>query len=282
MSTARPPLAVDGFALVERPPDADWPWPVYRGGGGPPVIVLHEIFGVTPPLLGFARRLADTGLTVWLPALVGSVPSSSARQRADAIRAICVSREIHLLRTRRTSPVVEPLRSLARWVADVHRTRGVGVVGMCLSGGFALAMAADDRVLAAVCAQPSLPVATRVTPWCAWDVGLSPEDADEIRARLGAREVEVYVTRFSHDRLSPAQRLRAIREQVGSTGLDVDVLPSADFRPREHSVLVQAPLGYEAGSPQAERLAVTAARVAEFLHRRLDGSADEPEGPADA
>ncbi len=279
MTAPRGGRAVDGFAPADRPAGADWPWPVYRGGTGPPVIVLHEIFGVTPPLLGFARGLVDAGFTVWLPALVGRAPASTVLHRADAVRAICVSREIHLLRTRRTSPVVEPLRSLARWVAGVHGTRGVGVVGMCLSGGFALAMAADTRVLAAVAAQPSLPLVTPVTPWCRWDVGLSPGDADDIRARLGAGEVEVFVTRFSDDGLSPAERLRAVHEQVGWTGVHVDELPSADFRRGEHSVLVQAPLGYEPGSPQAERLALTATRVRDFLHGRLDDAAQGVEPP---
>ena len=36
---------------------------------------------------------------------------------------------------------------------------GVGVVGMCFTGNFALAMAVDDVVLAPVLSQPSLPFA---------------------------------------------------------------------------------------------------------------------------
>jgi dienelactone hydrolase len=268
MSGAGYPPEVEGFTRVDPPPDAPWSWPVYRSGVGPPVVVLHEVFGLSPDVLGFARRMADDGFTVWLPVLAGPVPSTTLVDHLDAARTICVSREIHVLRTGRTSPVAVPLRALARWVAEVHGTPGVGVVGMCLTGGFALAMATEPSVLAAVSAQPALPAAIPLTP-CVRDVGLSRKDADDVRRRLAAGDVEVFVTRFSDDRISPPQRLRTIRRRLGSDGVEVDELPSADFRMGEHSVLVEAPQHYAPGTPAADRLAWTAQRVSLFLHRRL-------------
>ena len=57
----------------------------------------------------------------------------------------------------RTSPVATWLRALAR---DLHAELGgggVGALGMCFTGGFALAMMVDPAVAAPVVAQPSLP-----------------------------------------------------------------------------------------------------------------------------
>jgi dienelactone hydrolase len=230
------------------------------------VLLLHELFGVTEPLLRFGRHLADSGFTVWVPALAGPVPADGRLRQARTFAAICLSREIHLFATGRTSPVVEPLRGLARHAASAAGVDGVGVVGMCMTGGFALALAAGSPVLAAVAAQPSLPYTSKVTPWCARDLGLSPGDVDCLVARLAAGDTEVYVTRFSEDKTSPAERLRVLRATLGTKGVTVDVVPSN--APRDHSVLTLAPMTYVTG-PAHDRLAETSERVIAFLHRRL-------------
>jgi dienelactone hydrolase len=265
------PAEVGGFARADVPDGT--PWPVYRRGDGPPVVLLHEVFGVTATVLQFGRHLADSGFTVWLPALAGPVPSQGKLGQLRTVAAICVSREIHVFATGRTSPVVEPLRALARHAATVAGTRGAGVVGMCLTGGFALAMAADENVLAAVASQPSLPYASRVTPWCARDLGLSPADVDCLVARLASGATEVYVTRFSADRISPAARLATLTATLGDTGVTIDPIPSEKgnafgFDPHEHAVLTVAPTRYLTGATH-DRLAETSERVIAFLHRRL-------------
>ena len=70
---------------------------------------------------------------------------------------VCISKEFSTWALNRTSPVITWLRALAR---DLHAQAGgpgVGAVGMCFSGGFALAMAVDDEMLAPVLSQPSMP-----------------------------------------------------------------------------------------------------------------------------
>src|SRR3954451_13655110 len=101
--------------LMDRPAGAGWRWPVHRTGAAsdPPVIVLHEIFGMAPMYLDLCRRLASTGFGVWMPQLVGRAPPVSRGDPLRAVGAICVSREIDVLRSGRTSPVVAPLRLLA-------------------------------------------------------------------------------------------------------------------------------------------------------------------------
>lgn len=256
-----------------QPVAGDWPWPVYRLGEGPPVIVIHELFGLRPEVIAFGRSLAGEGFSVWLPVLAGPAPSRTCLDKARAVAGICVSREIHTFRTGATSPVVDRLRKLARHAVAETGARGAGVVGMCFSGGFALAMAVDEAVLAGVAAQPSLPFRTRLTPWCGRDLGMSAGDVDALRERLARGDTEVYVTRFSEDRTSPAERLETLEARLGTTGVVVDPIDSSEgnrhgFDRKDHSVLTYAPTQYPAG-PAADRLKETADAVVAFLHRRL-------------
>ena len=82
-------------------------------------------------------------------------PGTTAR----ALRQVCVSREFTKLRTGETTPVAGWLRSLARELHAELGGPGVGALGMCFTGGFALAMMVDESVVAPVLCQPSTPFA---------------------------------------------------------------------------------------------------------------------------
>jgi dienelactone hydrolase len=252
---------------VEPPDGAAWPFRVHRTGApdDPPVIVMHELYGLTPTFAEFCRQLAAGGFCVWMPQLVGAAPSVTAVDKARALGAICVSREMDVLRSGRTSPVVTHLRALAGHVARESGRPAVGVVGMCLSGGFAIAMAADPAVVAAVAAQPTLPL----RPVCGRALGLSADDAGTVRDRLDRAEVEILYTRFARDPLSPRSRLDSTVARLGQRGLSVDEVGGPGFRRWDHSVLTVAPEIYGTEGPQGARLAETAARVTGFLRRRL-------------
>jgi hypothetical protein len=131
--------------------------PVYRAGGGPAVIVIHEIPGLHPGMLAFAQRLIAAGYTVYLPSLFGrpGQPASTGAVLGSILR-VCVSREFAILADR-TSPIAGWLRALAATAYRDCGGPGVGAIGMCLTGGFALAMAVDPAVLAPVVSQPGLP-----------------------------------------------------------------------------------------------------------------------------
>ena len=125
--------------------------------------------------------------------------------------ATCLSHEIHLFATRRTSPMANSLRALTRHAAQHCGTAGAGVIGMCWTGGFALALAADKSVLGAVAAQPSLPLGTPLTPWCRRSLGMDESDLRMVQDRLATGEVEIYLTRFTDDWISPRERIAALK-----------------------------------------------------------------------
>ena len=132
--------------------------PVYRRGHGPGVVIMHEIPGITPAVRAFAERVADAGFTVFMPSLFG-VPGKpfSVRYNAEELGRACVSREFAVLAARETSPITEWLRALCRSAHEELGGRGVGALGMCLTGNFALALMVDPWVMAPVLSQPSLP-----------------------------------------------------------------------------------------------------------------------------
>ena len=230
---------------------------VFRAGEGPAVIVMAEIPGITPAVADFARRVVDLGCTAWLPHLFG-VPGQ-APGPVPMVRSIapaCVARDFAAFATGRTAPVVGWLRALAAHAHEACGGPGVGAVGMCFTGGFALGMMVDDRMLAPVLSQPSLPIALPGRSAAKADLHLSPEDLERVRARAD-EGVEVLGLRFTCDALAPGERFAALREALGDAfvGVEIDSSPGNPWglTKRAHSVLTEE-LVDEPGHPTRDAL----------------------------
>ena len=228
---------------------------VFRRGSGPAVIVIAEVPGITPEVVAFADRVVDLGCTAVLPHLFGE---PGRRETAGgSLRVLvqaCVSREFTTWATGRTSPVTVWLRALARHEHATCGGPGVGVVGMCLTGGFALAMMVDDTVVAPVLSQPSLPFA--VGRRRRRDLGVSPEDLACARERAAAG-VGVLGLRFTDDRAAPPDRFARLREELGDAFVGVEIDSSRGnphgIRSAAHSVLTRE-LVDEPGHPTRDAL----------------------------
>ncbi|MGX1809612.1 dienelactone hydrolase family protein [Nocardia sp. NPDC055321] len=235
---------------------------VYRRGTGPTVLVLAEVPGITPKVLEFARRVSDIGCTAVVPHLFGTPgwdPARSGRvttavHRASVIVPACVSREFVVFATGRTSPVVDWLRALSRSEHERCGGPGVGVVGMCFTGGFALAMSVDEHMLAAVMSQPSLPLA--ITNSRKHTIDVSEADLGIVQRRCAAKELEVLGIRFADDPVVPTERFDFLHERLGDSFTSI-VLDSAAANPdtplRPHSVLTEHLID-EPGEPTRDAL----------------------------
>lgn len=194
--------------------------PTYRRGNGPGVVVIHEIPGITPEVAVFGLELVDAGYTVVMPSLFGTDGAPmTAGSTAKAFRQVCVSKEFTKLRTGETTPVAGWLRSLARDLHEELGGPGVGALGMCFTGGFALAMMVDDAVTAPVLCQPSAPFA--VTPARSRDLNLSPGDLDIVRGRCAAGQ-QVLGLRYRSD---PAvgKRFDTLSTELGDAFIRVEL-----------------------------------------------------------
>jgi len=238
----------------------------YRRGEGPAVVIMAEIPGITPLVLNFADRVAARGLTAVLPVLFGTPGKApSVGYALNSLARACISREFSILATGKASPITAWLRALAAREHDRCGGPGVGAVGMCLTGGFALAMMVDEAVVAPVLSQPSLPA-----PFGArrqGDLGVSAQDLAVIKSRV-ADGICVLGLRFTEDPMVRAARFATLRRELGDGFIGVEIDSSATnpwgHRRQAHSVLTED-LQDQPGTPTREALD----QVLEFFTARL-------------
>lgn len=204
--------------------------PTYRKGAGPGVVVIHEIPGMTPAVIGFGEEVVAAGYTVVMPHLFGTPEApGSAANAVKVLGSVCVSNEFTKLATGVTTPIASWLRSLARELHDELGGPGVGAIGMCFTGGFALAMMVDTSVVAPVLAQPSAPFA--VSPRRSRDLNLSPNDLAAVKERA-AGGCQVLGLRFKKD---PAvgKRFETLTTELG------DAFIKVEFEGSKHSTVTE-------------------------------------------
>ena len=194
--------------------------PTYRKGSGPGVILIHEIPGMTPDVIAFADEVVEHGYTVVMPHLFGSPGAGMTPVTVTkAMAQVCVNAEFHKLKVGATSPIAGWLRSLARELHDDLGGPGVGALGMCFTGGFALAMMVDDSIAAPVVAQPSLPFAVGRRRGA--DLGLSPADLDVVRHRARAG-CQVLGLQYRKDPAT-GTRFDTLTDELGENFIRVDL-----------------------------------------------------------
>jgi dienelactone hydrolase len=223
----------------------------YRKGTGPVVIVVHEIPGITPAVERFADDVVAAGFTVVMPDLVGTAGQEvSGKYIASSMAKVCISREFTTMALGHTSPIISWLRALARSLHNEVGGKGVGAIGMCFSGGFALGMMVDDIMVAPVLSQPSLPFSLGKKRGA--DLNLSPDDAAVV-AQRAAQGCQVLGLRFDQDKLV-GERFASLRELLGDAFVAIE-LPSTSKK--DHSVLTE------------QRDEASVQKVLEFLKQKL-------------
>ncbi|WP_418959496.1 dienelactone hydrolase family protein [Streptomyces tritici] len=198
---------------------------VYVTGSGPAVVLMPEMPGISPDVARFARWMREAGLTVYVPSLFGVDGAHPLAEAGEAIaRRACVSAEFRAFAGGGTSPVVSWLRGLARLAHEECGGPGVGAVGLCFTGNFALSMTLEPAVIAPVVNHPSLPLD---------DPGgleLGAEDAAAVAERVARDGLKVLAYRFENDRWCTGRRFAAYRALLGDA-FDGRVLPAESANP---------------------------------------------------
>lgn len=247
---------------------------VYVAGAGPAVIVMAEMPGISPHVARFARWVREAGLSVYMPSLFGR---DGAYPEAEAglavLKRACIRAEFGALAANASSPVTRWLSSLARLAHAERGGRGVGAIGMCFTGNFALSMMLEGSVLAPVLCQPSLPLGQPNA------LQISPEEMATVKARLEREDLTVRAYRFDGDRHCTAERFHAYRVALGPR-FEGRVLPDASAHPAPppffeqvvgcpHSVVTAHLVDAEGEPTRAARDEILA-----FFTQRLKGAKD--------
>jgi dienelactone hydrolase len=198
---------------------------VLVSGTGPAVIVMAEMPGISPHVARFARWVRDAGFTVYMPSLFGRDGAYPwAEEGAAALRRACMSAEFRAFAANTSSPVTQWLRALARLAHTQCGGRGVGAIGMCFTGNFALSMMLEPVMLAPVLCQPSLPLGDPA------GIQIAPDEVATVRQRLEREDLTVRGYRFEGDRFCTAQRFAAYAAALGDRFIPT-VLPDSAANP---------------------------------------------------
>lgn len=224
--------AVDGKPLAHD---------VYTRGSGPVVLIIQELPGIGVETNRLAEDLIAAGFTVVLPHLFGPIGRLSFA--GNIARVFCMRREFAVFAKNRTSPVVRWLRALAAELRVAHNAQGIGVIGMCLTGNFAISMLADESVLAGVASQPSLPI------FASSALHMSPQDVAEIRAALDEKG-PMLAFRFQGDKLCTHAKFEALDRAFND---DKERIRLREIEGAKHSLLTVHFNG-EDGSPTRDAL----------------------------
>lgn len=235
---------------------------VYVAGSGPAVIVMSEMPGIYHHVAQFARRVRDAGFTVYMPHLFGEVgrPPSGGYIFKSIARA-CISKEFRAFASHRSSPIVDWLRALARKAHEECGGPGVGAIGMCFTGNFALNLMLEPAVLAPVLSQPSLPLTNPA------GLHISPDDLEKVKTRMIEEDLTVLAYRFAGDSLCKAAKFEAYEQALGDrfVGRTLDnnaANPSGP--PNPHSVVTLHLIDQE-GQPTRQALD----EILDFYQKRL-------------
>jgi dienelactone hydrolase len=198
---------------------------VFVAGAGPAVIVMTEMPGITPHVARFARWIRDAGFTVWMPNLFGTPgrPLSTGYVVASILRS-CISAEFRAFASNASSPITQWLRALAAHAHPLCGGKGVGAIGMCFTGNFALSMMLEPAMLAPVLSQPSLPFLN------AAGMHIAPDELQAVKERLDREDLSVLAYRFEGDSFCRAARFAAYQQALGDR-FQPRVLPDSCANP---------------------------------------------------
>ena len=223
---------------------------VHVAGQGPAVVVMAEMPGISPLVARFARWVRDAGLTVYMPSLFGrdgAMPGMAGTM--GTLARACISAQFRAFSSNASSPVTQWLRALAALAHGECGGNGVGAIGMCFTGNFALAMMLEKSVVAPVLSQPSLPLNNPA------GLAIAPAELAAVRARMEADDLTVLAYRFAGDSFCRAERFAAYETALGDRFVG-RVLPDSAANPdapmkTPHSV-VTLHLIDEAGQPTVQ------------------------------
>lgn len=243
------------------------------GTSKPPVLLLHELTGLTPGTLAYAEELSKD-FTVYVPLLFGEKGKLSP---TSGLWAYWFRGLVDFfpggewgIPSHGSTPIVEWLRGVVQKIGERHHDQRLGVIGNCMTGPLPVALLDNPHVGAAVVAQPALPLSF----WWSTDadkqsLGLSVDDLQGARGSA----TKIYGLRFETDCMADRAKSKTLRDQFGDRFLDGEISATAyqvEGKPTNaHSTLIGS---WKKQDETGQSSRDARARVRRFLLTELHGS----------
>lgn len=173
------------------------------GDGGKIVVIIQELPGIGQETLSLADKFVHQGYTVVLPHLFGPIGRTTVL--GNIIQVLCMRREFSLFAKNESSPVVDFLSQLCSSLKAKYKVKGVAVIGMCLTGNFAISLMANEDVLAGFASQPSMPLFYQKS------MHMSPDDIKYIKKNID-NVGPMHCGRFELDSLCTHSKMEVMDE----------------------------------------------------------------------
>ncbi len=132
-----------------------------NGTSKPPILLLHELVGLSPGTLAYAEELSKD-FTVYVPLLFGEPGKFSL---TSGLWAYWFRGTMEYfpggewgVPSQGSAPIVNWLRGVVQKVGTRHTEQRIGIIGNCMTGPIPLALLDHPQAGAAVVAQPALPM----------------------------------------------------------------------------------------------------------------------------
>jgi dienelactone hydrolase len=202
---------------------------IISSSAGPPVVILHEIFGLSVSLVTFARLVEAGGFRIYMPVLFGSAEPKSGKlgKAKGVIEFLCVAQQFRAFSANESGPWADWLRALVDWACADSGYQKAGAIGLCLTGNFALSMAVNDKVKAPVMGEPSL-------PFMGDGLHVTPDELAAVKQRV-SQGLEIRAYRFATDTICKAGLFQKLEAEL-APGFKGTTLPAEE---KLHSVFTE-------------------------------------------
>ncbi|MBX3303192.1 MAG: hypothetical protein KF693_13340 [Nitrospira sp.] len=236
------------------------------GAFKPPVLLLHEMTGLSPGTLAYAEELSKD-FTVYVPLLFGEKGRFSP---SSGLWAYWFRGLVEFfpggewgVPAQGSTPIINWLRGVVQTIGDRHGAQSIGIIGNCMTGPIPLALLDHPRVGAVVVAQPALPMRF----WQSTDtdkesLGLSTDDLQIARQSAAM----IYGLRFETDCMADRAKQQTLRREFGDRFRDGEI-PASEYQSEGQSINAHSTLigswknDGQAGQPSRD----ARARVRSFL-----------------
>ena len=168
------------------------------GKGKKIVVIIQELPGIGQETLSLADKFVGEGYTVVLPHLFGPIGKTATAR--NLIQVLCMRREFKIFAKNESSPIVDFLSELCSSLKAKYQVKGVAVIGMCLTGNFAISLLANEDVLAGFASQPSLAILSQKS------LHMSPGEVQNIKRNID-KVGAMHCGRFEKDRLCSHKKI---------------------------------------------------------------------------